>query len=229
MKKNFFDEQDQELFQECRRKLENLFNMVTISGYIQKGFKFSHVEDGKIFYKTILKCRRISGGEDIIPIVISKELLEKKALDIYVNEFTYVKIIGQFRCLRDGTVKQRYLKVDGIKLYKERSFEYDINFIYLDGFVYKPVITQKTKPTQIAVKVIRNLGEGSYDIIYCFSWKNLEDKNLKVGDRLKITGRIKSRIDPKSINKEYQKLTYEVTIKNIVTVKEEVEESEEGL
>ena len=202
-------------------------NIVTISGKIVSGHEFSHEVYGEKFYIFHMDVPRLSDSYDRIPVTYSERLLPSERLEIG----TYVEIEGQYR-------SYNYMNNVGNKLFltafaRDITFIADIaevknpNSVYLNGFVCKPPIYRTTpfgrEIADILLAVNRPYNKSDY--IPCIVWgRNARFcENLKVGDNLKIWGRIQSREYVKKMpnGEMINKTAYEVSVSKLETAVEE--------
>jgi len=194
-------------------------NSVTIAGKIISNVEFSHEVYGEGFYSFILEVPRLSSSSDKIPVTISERLAGRENLKLN----TYVQIDGQFRSYNN------YSESGGNKLIltvfaREIAFiDTDAriknpNQIYLNGYICKPPVYRTTpfgrEITDILLAVNRPYNKSDY--IPCIAWgRNARYcGTLKVGDNLKIWGRIQSRDYQKKLptGEVLNKVAYEVSI-----------------
>lgn len=193
-------------------------NRVFISGEIVSEAEFSHEVYGEGFYEMSVLVKRLSGQGDILPVTISERLIQDKDLKVGAE----INAIGQFRSynkLIDGksklmlTVFVREL-VDGAQLRNPNS-------IVLSGYVCKPPVYRTTpfnrEIADILIAVNRSYNKSDY--IPCIAWgRNARfAKNLEVGERIAIAGRIQSREYQKRLSDEEIKImtAYEVSISKL--------------
>lgn len=203
--------------------LEN--NSVSIVGKIVEECEFSHEVYGEGFYIFKISSERLSDNEDILPITISERLIDKEKLTIG----TIVDINGQLRSYNNYSDKKNKLvltifarDIEILDVLGEKN----PNQIILNGFICKPPIYRKTPfGREIADLLIAvNRAYNKSDYIPCIAWgRNARyTVNLKVGDNIKIWGRIQSRNYQKRIGEKVEdKVAYEVSISKIEIVKEE--------
>lgn len=199
-------------------------NHVDLIGEIQSDLVFSHEVYGEGFYTFKLLVPRLSQNEDIIPITISERLIDISKS--HIGEL--VEIVGQFRSYNrhlDGknrlilTLFARELIFIG-----DEEITKNPNYIFLDGYICKSPLYRTTpfgrEITDILLAVNRPYNKSDY--IPCISWgRNARFANeFKVGDRLKVWGRIQSRTYQKKVGKETfeEKVAYEVSITKMETV-----------
>ena len=213
----------EKLFTEC--------NKAYICGIVEKNLVFSHENMWDQFYVTRVKVMRASGKIDIVPIMVSYQLITNMAEPL---EGKWVEVAGQFRSFnKDGEDGKRHLMLflfaTGINIYDEYYEEdqeiidslEETNMLFLDGYICKPPIYRKTplgrKITDLMVSVNRTYGKTDY--IPCIAWGRTAQwtAQLEVGNRVQLYGRIQSR--------EYKKnggimVAYEVSTLRMKEVKE---------
>ena len=183
-------------------------NRVFISGEIVSPAEFSHEVYGEGFYEMSVLVKRLSGQGDILPVTISERLIA----DMNLREGVTINAVGQFRSynkLVDGKSKlmltvfiRELLDVDNVK---------NPNSIVLTGYICKPPVYRTTpfnrEIADILIAVNRSYNKSDY--IPCIAWgRNARfAKNLAVGEKIAVSGRIQSR--------EYQKRFSEEDIKTL--------------
>ena len=178
--------------------LQEKNNKVFISGEIVTDAEFSHEVYGEGFYEMNVLVKRLSGQGDILPVTVSERLINDKDLKVGVT----INALGQFRSynkLVDGKSKLM-LTVFVRELLGDVSAK-NPNSIVLTGYICKPPIYRTTpfnrEIADILIAVNRSYNKSDY--IPCIAWgRNARfAKNLEVGERIAVSGRIQSR--------EYQK------------------------
>lgn len=171
-------------------------NVITLAGSIVSERCFSHEVYGEGFYTFDLEVPRLSDNSDIIPVTVSERLL--------TDEYkigTKVKVDGQFRSYNNYENEKNKLVltvfVKDISIVKEEENESNPNEIVLNGFICKQPIYRTTpfgrEISDILLAVNRAYNKSDY--IPCIAWgRNARfSQNLRVGDNIKIWGRIQSR------------------------------------
>lgn len=173
-------------------------NKVYFMGEIVSDAKFSHEVYGEGFYEFFVKVMRLSGQADVLPVTISERLIQGNNFKIG----SMISALGQFRSynkLEGG--KSRLMLTVFVREIVEPSPSNNPNSIVLSGYVCKPPIYRTTPfNREIADLLIAvNRAYNKSDYIPCIAWgRNARFvQNLKVGDRVALSGRIQSR--------EYQK------------------------
>ena len=199
-------------------------NVVNIAGEILNKLEISHEIFGEKFYSTQIKIQRLSESEDLLPITISERLLSEIDLEIGKQ----VNVIGQLRSYNkaiDG--KNKLILTIFVREITELEDDIkDPNSIFLDGYVCKVPIYRKTplgrEITDLLVAVNRAYNKSDY--IPSIAWgRNAKFcKNLEIGDRVQVWGRIQSRgYEKKSeIGGVEKKTAFEVSISKMKKLSE---------
>nr|WP_289290400.1 single-stranded DNA-binding protein [Sporofaciens musculi] len=202
-------------------------NQVSIMGDIVSPFVFKCETHGTKFYKAKVNVRRNSGEIDILPLVISDELVDTS--QEYTGQF--VLINGQYRSYNQQDGDKRRLKLfifgQGVELIGKEPDTAAANHIFLDGYICKEPLYRETplgrRITDILLAVNRPYGESDY--IPCICWgKGAElAAGLEVGAHVQIVGRIQSREYMKKLTETEaeKRIAYEVSVKSILLVNEE--------
>ena len=191
-------------------------NQAHIHGTILEEPKFSHDILGEGFYDLKLQVPRLSEEFDTIPVTISERLLNG------ANIGDFLSIDGQFRSYNkqlDG--KSKLVLTLFAKELVDLDQEQNSNTITLSGFICKPPIYRTTpfgrEICDVLVAVNRAYNKSDY--IPCIAWgRNAKFvKNLNVGDKISLTGRIQSREYQKKYddNNIETKTAYEISIASI--------------
>ncbi len=199
--------------------LEKQNNKVFLCGKIVSQKVFSHEVYGEGFYEMNLAVKRLSGQEDILPVTVSERLIEKEALDVGST----IAFYGQFRSynkLVDG--KSKLMLTVFVREIVNVLEPKNPNAIALIGYVCKTP-TYRTTPFNreiCDVLIAVNRAYNKSDYIPCIAWgRNARFvKNLCVGDKVALSGRIQSREYQKRFSDEdIRTLTaYEVSISRLV-------------
>lgn len=173
-------------------------NKVYFMGEIVSEAKFSHEVYGEGFYEFFVKVMRLSGQADILPVTISERLIQGNDFKIGST----ICALGQFRSynkLEGG--RSRLMLTVFVRELVETALTKNPNSIVLSGYICKPPVYRTTPfNREIADLLIAvNRAYNKSDYIPCIAWgRNARFvQNLKVGDKVALSGRIQSR--------EYQK------------------------
>lgn len=200
-------------------------NKVSVIGEVISGFTFNHETFGERFYMVDIAVKRMSGEDDIIPLMFSERLI-----DVHQNyEGCTIEAIGQFRSYnRHDGVKNRLVLsifVREINFLEEFTDYTKTNQILLDGYICKVPVYRKThfgrEITELLLAVNRPYEKTDY--IPCITWgRNARyASSFEVGTRIRVWGRIQSREYTKKINDvECEKrVAYEVSVIKLEVVK----------
>lgn len=200
-------------------------NLVDLRGEIENKLEFSHEIFGEKFYTTTMKVSRLSDSNDILPITISERLLE----EINLEEEKTFDIVGQLRSynkvINDKNRLVLTVFVRSLDIVDENDKK-DPNNIFLDGYLCKNPVYRKTPlGREIAdLLVATNRPYNKSDYIPSIVWgRNAKfAKNLKVGERVQLWGRIQSRQYEKKLEngEVIKKVAYEVSISKIKKIEE---------
>lgn len=208
-------------------------NEVRVAGAVKSEPEFSHELFGEKFYTLKIDVKRLSDVSDEVFITVSERLCDIENL----TAGTFICVKGQFRSYNNYYSDDRklILTVFAKELFAIDQDEVDNpNLIYLNGFICKEPQYRKTplerEITDILIAVNRLYNKSDY--IPCIAWgRNARfASNLKVGQNVKIWGRIQSREYQKRIDEDTSvtKIAYEVSVSKIELAAEEMSDSEIG-
>ena len=175
----------------------NRNNDAEAAGRILTDFIYDHTVKGEDFFLVKLRVMRLSTSYDDIPLIIPERIVD----NLQSLEGEYVKVRGEFRSMNKMIGQQNRLI---LRLFVKELIKYDgsmVNFpnhIGLDGFVCKKPVYRTTpggrEITDIMLAVHR--GYGKTDYIPCILWgRNARfARRIPVGTRLRLSGRLQSRI-----------------------------------
>lgn len=183
-------------------------NKVYVNGEIITEARFSHEIYGEGFYEMDILVKRLSGQVDVLPVTISERLIESSNLKIGST----LSAIGQFRSYNKQVEgKSKLMLTVFIREIVDSEYYKNPNVIVLSGYICKPPIYRTTPfNREIAdILIAVNRAYNKSDYIPCIAWgRNARFvKNLEVGDKVAISGRIQSR--------EYQKKLSETEVKTL--------------
>ena len=193
-------------------------NKVFISGEILTDAEFSHEVYGEGFYEMSVLVKRLSGQGDVLPVTVSERLINEENL----KKGVIMNAIGQFRSynkLVNGKSKLM-LTVFVREILQDVNVK-NPNNIVLSGYICKPPVYRTTpfnrEIADILIAVNRSYNKSDY--IPCIAWgRNARfAKNLEVGEKIVIAGRIQSREYQKRISDEEVKTmtAYEVSVSKL--------------
>lgn len=214
---------------------ESYANAQMLRGRITSDLEYSHINYGEKFYKTYLSVARLSGVEDIIPLIISERFIATAFPDIKAG--SYVDVSGQIRTYNDKSNGRMHLHiyvfVTGGSMISEEECEerftidgevYSCDSISISGYICKPAVYRQTPSgREIADLIIAvNRKYGRSDYIPCIAWGRNAGyvAQLPVGTAISIKGRFQSRQYTKAISESESesRVAYEISISTIDSV-----------
>ncbi len=199
--------------------LQEKNNKVFISGEIVSEAEFSHEVYGEGFYEMFVLVKRLSGQGDVLPVTISERLINDRDLKVGVT----INALGQFRSynkLVNGKSKLM-LTVFVRELLDDAPIK-NPNSIVLTGYICKPPVYRTTpfnrEIADVLIAVNRSYNKSDY--IPCIAWgRNARfAKNIAVGEKIAVSGRIQSREYQKRISDDDIKImtAYEVSVSKLM-------------
>lgn len=200
-------------------------NKVYIYGEIVSEATFSHEVYGEGFYELFVKVMRLSGQADILPVTVSERIMTE---DMRVGGT--ICALGQFRSynkLEDG--KSRLMLTVFIRELLETQPAKNPNSVVLSGYICKPPVYRTTpfnrEIADLLIAVNRSYNKSDY--IPAIAWgRNARFvRNLSVGDRVALSGRIQSReYQKKQPDESFVTMTaYEVSISKLAAFDDDSE------
>ncbi|AVP53935.1 single-stranded DNA-binding protein [Clostridium tetani] len=213
--------------------MENLSqnNRIYLEGSICSELEFSHEMYGEGFYTFSLEVSRLSEAKDILYVTVSERLIIN--MDLKVG--SEVVIEGQLRSYNKfiNGVNRLILTVfaRNIDFCIEKSK--NPNQIFLNGFICKEPIYRTTpfgrEIADVLLAVNRAYNKSDYIPTIAWGRNSRFCKGLKVGDNIRVWGRLQSREYQKRISEDevIKKIAYEVSISKMEKVENEVKENED--
>lgn len=193
-------------------------NKVTLMGKVVSEPKFSHEVYGEKFYELNLSVKRLSDYNDIIPITVSEKLLGG-------DEFAFGKnvgVAGQFRSY-NKLIDDRSKLMLTVFVRDVVKFDENLNpnIIEINGYLCKPAIYRVTpfKREICDMLLAVNRAYNKSDYLPCIAWgRNARyAKNIAVGGKVNLSGRIQSREYQKKVSEEeiLTKTAYEISVSKL--------------
>lgn len=198
-------------------------NLIEIRGQVISEFCFSHEVYGEGFYNFYIEVPRLSETSDILMVTVSERLAS------HIPEGTYVAVTGQVRSYNNYVQEENRNKLIITVFAREIEELTDIeeiraknpNNVYLNGFICKEPVFRKTpfgrEIADLLLAVNRSYNKSDY--IPCILWgRNARFvSGLTVGDNIKISGRMQSRIYQKKYENGdiIEKTAYEISVSKV--------------
>lgn len=200
-------------------------NKVYIYGEIVSEAVFSHEVYGEGFYEFYVRVMRLSGQADILPVTVSERIMTEE-----MKVGGYICALGQFRSYNkvDGA-KSRLMLTVFVRELLEAPPVKNPNSIVLSGYICKPPVYRTTpfnrEIADLLVAVNRSYNKSDY--IPAIAWgRNARFvRNLAVGDKIALSGRIQSReYQKKQPDESFVSMTaYEVSISKLAAFDDDSE------
>ncbi|MCD8375506.1 MAG: single-stranded DNA-binding protein [Oscillospiraceae bacterium] len=191
-------------------------NHIVLAGLAEGTPERSHVNHGVTYLRFPLHVSRLSGAEDVVNVVLSQEQL-------------YRRPVAPGQCLRvEGEVRS-YNNRSGfgsklvITVYARQLGAWageHVNELALEGALCKPPVLRQTplgrEICDLLLAVNRKYSRADY--LPCIAWGGLAQwcARLRVGDRVRLKGRLQSRVYTKQTGGEPERRTaYEVSIMSL--------------
>lgn len=197
-------------------------NRVYLCGRIASEATFSHEVFGEGFYEFFIELNRLSGQTDVLPVTMSERLMGDG-----LQKGDELCILGQFRSynkLENG--KSRLMLTVFVREVLDSRPGKSPNSIVLSGYICKPPVYRTTpfnrEIADLLIAVNRSYNKSDY--IPAIAWgRNARFvKNLEVGDKIALSGRIQSReYQKKQPDESFVTMTaYEVSISKLAAFDE---------
>ncbi len=200
-------------------------NKVYLYGEIVSEAQFSHEVYGEGFYEFKVRVMRLSGQADILPVTVSERIMTE---DMKVGSF--ICALGQFRSYNklEGGRSRLMLTVFVRELLDTQPGK-NPNSVVLSGYICKPPVYRTTpfnrEIADLLVAVNRSYNKSDY--IPAIAWgRNARFvRNLSVGDKVALSGRIQSReYQKKQPDESFVTMTaYEVSISKLAAFDDDAE------
>ena len=194
-------------------------NKVQIYGAIMDIQPGTFFKCGEKFVRFYIGVKRTSGNVDLLPVIVE----EKQTEGLKIGKYVYVE--GRYSSFNKHENGKSHLILEikeGIISYGNEQ-ERDENKIILEGYLCKPPVYRRTPSGKEICDLMIACNEYDLrrtDYIPCIAWwkEAREAADFKVGDFVKIIGRIQSRIYHKKLSGDEVELrtAYEVSIGRII-------------
>lgn len=191
-------------------------NMIFLRGRLAAAPAFSHSNHGMDYLVFPLSVRRLSGAEDRLNVVASREQLSPLPLEAGCP----LAVRGEVRTFnnRSGVGSRLVVSVFARELSQEEGE--DENRLELSGTLCKSPVLRTTPLGRTICDMILAINRryGRADYLPCIAWGSLAYRcgSMGVGDRLSLEGRLQSRVYTKEIDGRLQERTaFEVSVMSL--------------
>ena len=205
--------------------MDNNFNRVRLCGRAAGEPALSHINHGEHFYRFPLSVERLSGQEDLLPVILPRRLLEEHP----VHTGDTLTLTGQLRSFNNKSGQGNRLVITVFAQSIEPGDGSYFNRILLSGALCKKPVLRRTPLGRSICDVILavNRHYGRADYLPCIAWGQtaVQIAGMDVGERLALEGRVQSRTYTKLLESGSEERTaFEVSIMQLLD-EEETEET----
>ena len=188
-------------------------NALRLTGTLAGRPHFSHSNRGTEFWQFPLAVRRLSGTEDILNVIVRRELLESLAPE----ESDKLQVLGELRSFNNRSGSGARLVITAYARALSPGSGADENSLCLTGTLCKPPTLRQTPLGRdicdLMLAVNRLYGRSDY--LPCICWGSLARQAVcwSVGQRLRLEGRVQSRRYLKNTDLgPAERIAYEVSV-----------------
>ena len=196
--------------------MDNNFNRVRLCGRAAGEPALSHINHGEHFYRFPLSVERLSGQEDLLPVILPRRLLEEHP----VHTGDTLTLTGQLRSFNNRSGQGPRLVISVFVRELTPGGAAPFNQIQLSGVLCKAPSLRRTplgrEICDLILAVNRRYGRADY--LPCIAWGSLAHRcgGMEVGDQLRLTGRLQSRTYTKvSGDRSEERVAFEVSIMSL--------------
>lgn len=192
-------------------------NEVKLKGTIVSDAFYNYTDNEVEYYKFYVAVERPSGIKDILPVVVSKCIIDHDNLELVGGN--KVNILGEYCSYATGEKFLLYIYAKSIFMHEEGQNPNNVNYIHLKGNICKisplKILSKGRRVINMLLAVEQENSRMSY--IPCAIW-GISDQvveELKIGRKVTVIGRIQSREYSELHSKVFRqrKVAYEVSVK----------------
>ena len=203
--------------------MEHIENQVRLRGSLLALPQYSHENHGRKFFRFTLEVERLSGALDLLPVVAEESLLN----GIDLSGGSMLTVTGQIRThnIRENGVRHLLIFVFAVQIICEDG--QFLNEVIVEGPLCKEPIYRRTplgrEICDVMLAVPRAFRRADY--LPCILWGRTayEISHCHTRDRIRIEGRLQSRIYTKATEDGLQERTaYEISALTAQVLEEQV-------
>ena len=188
-------------------------NAGVFSGTVLAEPEFSHENHGEDYFRFPLRILRLSGAEDVVPVVVSRSQLEFRP----IHPQDRLTVEGEIRSFNNRSGVGSRLVLTIFARYVRPQEGEDENSVRLAGVLCRVPVYRRTplgrEICDLTLAVNRRYGRADY--LPCIAWGAVARTcaGLPVGAQLRLEGRFQSRVYAKTLEDQVvHKTAYEVSI-----------------
>lgn len=201
--------------------MEHNINRVQLCGSVETAPAFSHENHGVDFYAFTLSIPRLSGVDDVLPILAPAPLVQQ----LMPRVGDTVSLQGQLRSFNNRSGEGHRLLLSVFAHNLTAGGEVPCNRIQLSGVLCKSPTLRRTplgrNICDVLLAVNRRYGRADY--LPCIAWGAVAQQlaACDVGERVTVEGRVQSRLYTKQTEAgSVEHTAYEVSIMRPAEVEE---------
>ena len=190
-------------------------NEVILEGIPLAEPEWSHENHGTQFYRFFLEVPRLSGTSDILPVLVTEELLPQ------IHGKPSLRLLGQLRSFnnRSGIGNKLVLTIFVQEVQASRNAP--CNQITLSGSLCKEPVFRRTplgrSICDLMLTVPRRYGRADYLPVIAWGQLAMQARSLQIGDEITLEGRIQSRTYQKvPADGVQERIAYEVSMMHLM-------------
>ena len=174
--------------------MEHTENQIILRGSLQQLPQFSHENHNRRFFRFTLCVPRLSGTEDLLPVIAQEELLNS----IDLSGGSMLRVEGQIRThnVRENGIRRLLIFVFATAITAEEGES--INDVILQGTLCRNAAYRHTPLGREICDVMLAVPRAFHraDYLPCILWGRIAQNcaACRIGDVLRITGRLQSRV-----------------------------------
>lgn len=199
---------------------------VLLVGNVKEDPEFYYDSRKESFYRFELVIDRLSGVQDVIPVVVPENMVTASGSPIKAGE--RIKVIGTYKSYNRPKDDGRFKLILEVYAHTiEATDEVYTNSIKMNGYLCKIGEVRKTPNGRVIcdMTVAVNRARHKSDYIPAITWSGLAENASKyeLGSLLAVEGRIQSRVYNKTLEDgtTESRTAYEVSVNNLTKLKVE--------
>lgn len=187
-------------------------NSILLRGKLEDFPQFSHENHRKRFFRFSLRVARLSGAEDVLPVIAEESLLDESQL----WEGAHLCVRGQIRSHNQRSDGHRRLLVFVFASSVEHADGEPANEVQLQGTLCRQPNLRRTPLGREICDVMLAVPRAYHraDYLPCILWGRTAEEisSCHTGDRIAIQGRLQSRVYTKQTELGIQeRIAYEIS------------------
>lgn len=174
--------------------MEFTTNQAVIRGSLKELPVFSHENHGKRFYRFFLEVLRLSGAVDTLPVIVEESILNQ--MDVSGGDM--LRVTGQLRSHNLRLDGQRRLLIFLFADTVVSECGDSINDVTVEGIICREPVYRRTPLGREICDVMLAVPRAFHraDYLPCILWGKTaqEGARCRTGDRIRISGRLQSRV-----------------------------------